>query len=881
MAALHHQPAPGDSLPRSAHELAHRLATIAGQIRAMLIYECDNGSPDVPGPPPGITSHEEADMYAQTLVYGLFAERITGNSPPFERYMPPLPPRLIPLRDECTALLAHPEITTLLRAKNGPPASDEHQTDDVVTHFYETFLAAYNPTLRERRGVYFTPTPVVSYIVQSVDHLLRAHFDMAAGLADEQSIIVDPAMGTATFLHAVVQRIYATHTEQGTAATWHTNAPRSVMPRLFGFEVLLAPYLIAHLKLGLLFAETGCPLQRHDLLHLYRYSGLDGAPGETPLPFTQLLAGGTQQQGLATVPIILGNPPYARTSANQGAWEQQIRAACYPRDHIREQNPKLLLDDYVRFLYAGQWHIEQAGCGILALITNHSYLESPTFRAMRRLLMQTFTHIYLLNLHGNRKKKETTPEGTLDENVFDIQQGVAIGLFVKTPPRMNKQQNSPHLCSADLWGSRASKYAWLKTHDVASTPWDNLTPSPPFFLFVPHRAGGWNNHSHSGGQNWRIADIFPLHSTGIKTHRDHLVFAFDRATLAARLDDLSTPTLQDELLREYYKLSDSATWSLARQRRALGKSTEWTHTLTRCLYRPFDHRILAYHPALIDRPRTEVMQHMLAGSNLGLITVRQVAESTMSHVFVADCLVEGRVLLSNRGTGYIFPLYLFEGNVARTERRPNLAPAFVAALEHRLRLTFIPDGPGNLARTFGPEDVLHYLYAVLHCPAERRAYIESLRVDFPRIPLPRGSTTFAALVAKGAALVDLHLLRLPGSSNGIGGSGGAPLLIDPDAQGVRFSGEGTNLVQSVQYVAPNKQQPGHVMINAARCIEGVEPEIWQMQVGGYHPLRKWLKQRLGHTLSHADVLHALRVIVALRETRRIMGEIEHICSVTQ
>ena len=842
---------------------------------------------------PTITASEFADMYAQTLVYGLFAARVaTPDRPHFTRYDaayaipktnpflqelfhmmagPRLDERIAWLVDDCARLLERTDMSEVLR-----DFGKASQQEDPVVHFYETFLAAYDPRTREMRGVYYTPEPVVSYMVRSVDHLLQTRFGKPLGLADGDTIVLDPATGTATFLHAVVQHIHATLQNMGMADAWNQYVPTKLLPRIHGCELLMAPYTIAHLKLSVLLQQSGYMFGSDERIGIYLTNALsDALVGQHIMPFAQFIA----EEGKAAddvkhekpVMVVLGNPPYAVNSANKGIWERPIREHYYPRDSIKEQNPRLLLDDYVKFLRFGQWRIQQTGKGVLAFITNHGYLDNPTFRGMRHALLQTFDTLYLLNLHGNAKKKETSPDGSKDENVFDIQQGVAIGIFVKDA----EQQFPCRVFYADLWGKRedkqkesSGKYPWLLTHTVKTTDWQELAPQAPFFFFVPHNIDRLPEYE----QGWKITDAFMMHSSGIKTHRDHFVLAYDQSTLEKRIADFRNSAIADTTIQHQYHLHDTSEWKLPKQRQSLQADEHWCEHFTPCLYRPFDMQALYYHPEVIERPRPEIMHHMVQGNNIGVITVRQVAENTFNHVLVTDCIVDCRITLSNKGAGYLFPLYLYPAEddmFAAENRRPNLSDDVIRDITQRLQLTFIPDGAGDLTSTIGPEDILHYFYAVLHSPTYRSRYAELLKIDFPRIPITSDNALFKTLAAYGAMLVDLHLLRLPGSG-GVGGAGGAPALNKPTEQGITQHGVTTGAIEKVRY----HEQQQRVIIGNGRSFAGIEPDTWAMQMGGYQPLQKWLKDRKGRTLSFDDAQHYMRMVIALRETQRLMAEID-------
>lgn len=770
------------------------------------------------------------------------------------------------------------------RRQKPTPPTPALPIHDPLTRAYETTLSQHAPAVREQRGVYATPQPVASYIVRSVHHLIQQHFSRPMGLADEQVGIVDPAMGTGTLLLAAAQHIHATLVAAGQADTWPADAPR-LLRRMAGIEVLREPYEIARQRVQHFLAETGCPdhaTEQVRFLHANALSRND--------PLTALLWGDERDESLPTshVLVLLGNPPYLASSANKGMWETPVRQSYYPNDAIREQNPKLLLDDYVRFIRYGQWHIEQHGQGMLAFVTNHAYLDNPTFRGMRRSLLETFSDIFLLNLHGNIKRGDTAPDGLPDDNVFEIQQGVAIGLFVRRPA----QAGPARVCYADLWGPRATpdghggKYAWLAAHDVTTTDWQVLHPQAPFSLFVPYETDTLPEYE----TGWKVTDLFTTGASGIKTHRDHFVLDVDPAALTARIADFRDLSLDDALVRERYNLHDTRDWKLERKRRVLHQDEQWHTYTTRCLYRPFDWRTLYYHAAVVERGMFRVMRHMLAGPNLALVTVRQVAENTFTHAFVADTLVACRTMLSNKGAGYVFPLYCYadvprslahwQGTAAEmsstsTARTPNLSPGSIAALEAHTGLRFLHDGDGrgDMVQTIGAEDVFHMLYALLHHPTYRQRYASFLKMDFPRLPLPDTPEQVAVLANLGATLVDLHLLRGQGSG-GVGGSGGVAALDNPSHQGITFAGEGDGHIAWVRYIAPQGAQAGRVSLNHTQSFVGIAPNVWGMQVGGYRPLEQWLQSRKGRTLSQDDVQHVLRVAVALREMLRVQQQLE-------
>ncbi len=545
-----------------------------------------------------------------------------------------------------------------------------------------------------------------------------------------------------------------------------------------------------------------------------------------------------------------------------------------------ERNSRPLKDDYVKFIRFGQWRIEQNCEGVLAFITNHSWLDNVVFRGMRQSLLNSFSEIYVLDLHGNSNKKETTPEGTRDENVFDIKQGVSITLFIRHKGHIG----SARVYRYDCWGLRRDKYNWLNTHDVENTYWQEIFPQSPWYFFMPFDYEGWREYE----QGWSVTDIFPLphYSTGIKTHRDHFVFDFDKSALLRRIEEICDLNNSDEEIRSRFRLQDNDDWQLRKSRKILSEVVNRENHIQPCLYRPFDSRSLFYHDTLIDRPRFDVMQHMLSKDeadrfsnarngvketsrqdNLGLVTVRQVAEETFNHAFVSNTIVENRITLSNKGTGYFFPLYRYEYpptsnkpllSIQAPKRTPNLAPALLRNCEANLGLRFVEEASGE-PNNFSPEDVFHYIYAILHSPLYRELNAEYLKIDFPRLPLTTSVPLFRQLAALGGELVAWHLLQHP-QLEGMGG------LITGYPEG------GDNRVEKghPKYDATRQR----VYINKAQYFEGVPPELWEHMVGGYQVLDKWLKDRKGRTLTSDDITHYQRIVRSLHETQRLMREID-------
>ncbi len=769
--------------------------------------------------------------------------------------------------DDIAEVLAVADVNTILRQRAGR---------DPIVHFYEPFLAEYDPKERERRGVYYTPEPVVSYIVRSLHGILKDVFNRPDGFAATSVQVLDPAAGTCTFPAEAAQMAMTEFTEKYGTGGRKGLIRDHILKNFYAFELMMAPYAVGHLKIGFLLEELGHRLGKDERFQLYLTNTLEmeelaqsKLPGIASLAEESHLAGRVKKE--TPILVILGNPPYSGHSANRsdiirliapgqhyqktegsrmlkaGKKGARLRVKTfigrllenyYQADGkpLGEKNPKWLQDDYVKFIRFAQWKIEQAGEGVLGFITNHSYLDNPTFRGMRQSLMQSFEQIYLLDLHGGTFKKERSPDGSEDENVFDIQRGVAIGLFIKKPGLQRKVRHSEH------WGLRDDKYHWLEENDIATTEWNEIRPKSSLYLFVPRAEALLDRYEHYA----KVTDIFPVNSVGIVTSRDKFAIDFDKETLKRRIRMFRDKNLPDELIRQTFDLKDSGEWKMPVKRKAIMADNRWEEKVTQILYRPFDVRWIFYHRDAIDRGRPEVMRHMLAGENVALVSARSNKSSQMDHFLCSQFITETKCGESTTQSCF-FPLYpdtvkkdLFNGKSAPTE--PNLDSSL---------LRTVTEGYG---RKPTPKEVFHYIYAVLYSPTYRTKYAEFLKTDFPRVPFPRDRKLFAELGLLGKRLVDLHLLKSP--------------ALDPPI--ARFQGTGENNVEKQRY----EEKGRRVYINKAQYFEGVEPEVWEYQIGGYQVLDKWLKDRKGRVLNLEDIRHYCRVVTALAKTIKIQQEID-------
>ena len=855
-----------------------------------------------------LTPADFADMQAQTAVYGLFTARCrheTGTGP-FTRqsavfaettpFLQDVFGRIAGANIEKRIAWIVDDLALLLdKADMGAVLADfgsRRAVEDPVVHFYEDFLAAYDPELREMRGVYYTPEPVVSYIVRSIDQMLRDRFGLVGGLAntekvavnasegsDEESprvLILDPAAGTGTFLREVIASIRSTIEGKGLAGAWPDYVQNQLLPRLFGFELLMAPYAMCHLKLALEIAgpEAGFNMPDGERLNVFLTNTLEEAHASAagPLFAHEIARESTSADAVKRdmpVMVVLGNPPYSGHSANKGKW---IRGLLRGKDGLeetgnyfevdggplRERNKKWLNDDYVKFIRFAQWRIERTGEGVLGFVTNHSYLDNPTFRGMRQSLMETFDEIYLLDLHGNSKKKEQAPDGGVDENVFDIQLGVAIGLFVK---RTDDACGPARVFHADLWGEREAgpergKYGWLEANDAASTPWVELTPKSPRYLFIPRD----ETLAEEYEAGWSLPEVFPTNSVGIVTARDKLAIRWTRDKMK-QVTSTFAELSEDDARTRYNLGRDVDDWSVRRGQTDVRSHPDVDTHVTPVLYRPFDKRWTYYtgqSRGFICRPRLEVMRHMLQDTNLGLC-VGRASQVIGSEVWDICYLSKwpSDFNLFRRGGNCLFPLYTYpKEEESGQEREPNLGDEFVEAVGSAIGLEFTPEGSGDLERFFGSEDVFHYIYAVLHSPEYRRRYADFLKSDFPRVPIAGKLALFASLVEHGRQLTSLHLMDSEGND--------LP----------SYPRSGSDRVDGVRYTPPKGDVLGRVFINAAQYFEGVDPETWEFTIGGYRPAEKWLKDRKNRELSYDDIIHYRRICGALAETPRIMACID-------
>jgi predicted helicase len=937
-----------------ANEVHSELTNQLDSFRQMLIHD--------------LQPKQFADLYAQTLAYGMFAARYHDDSlDSFDRdeaarLIPKsnpllrnlfqsiagynIDPRIKTTVDNLADVFRHADVKSILQSYGKATA----QTDPII-HFYETFLAKYDPALRKARGVWYTPQPVVNFIVFAVDEILKTRFNIKDGLADNSKIsieveasdlqsqnsqlkkrngklygakdihkvqILDPATGTGTFLAQVVNHLYQTRF-QHMQGIWPDYVEKDLIPRLNGFELLMASYAMAHLKLDMLFAETGCEhREQNQRLRVFLTNSLEEYHQDTHTLFSQWLSNEAKEANAVKkdtpVMVVMGNPPYSGESANKGKWIMQLmddyKKEPGGREKLKERNAKWINDDYVKFMRFAQHFIEKNGEGVLAFINPHGFLDNPTFRGMRWNLLKTFDEIYTIDLHGNAKKKETCPDGSKDENIFDIEQGVSINIFVKNGSQINKQgaikeADLGQIYHFDLYGKRKDKYAFLENTAFKDVPYQQIPNVAPMYFMVPKDFGLQAEYD----KGVAVPTIFPVNSVGIVTARD--AFTIKETPEEVRQTINRFLELDDETARVEFELGkDVRDWKIQFAKKDIVESGNDDKNIVSITYRPFDSRFTYFtgkSKGFHCMPRGTVMKHMLGDRNIGLCFNRRIEQKRdFADIFIFDELIQHHSL-SIKEVNYLAPLYLYPKD--SSERIPNLNPEEIKAFEKALNLPFIAENPENNfvpsclrdssfprsrvgmhtgangkhdthshagawerelrelenpPTAFTPIDILDFIYAILHSPNYRKTYQEFLKTDFPRVPYP-SPDSFWQLVALGDELRLLHLMQ------------SATL----DTHIISYPQTGDNIIsRKISKTSPGYEASsdsfGKVWINDAQYFENVPAVAWNFYIGGYQPAQKWLKDRKGRKLNIDDIMHYQKIIKALVQTDSLMKQIDDI-----
>ena len=825
-----------------------------------------------------ITPKGFADVYAQTIAYGMFAARLHDPTlPTFSRQeAAELIPKSNPFLRKLFGYIAGPDIDDRIKwivdslveiflacnveeiLKNYGKST---KMEDPIIHFYETFLSEYDPKLRKARGVWYTPAPVVNFIVRAVDDILKTEFDLPQGLADtsktkikvnlqatdkrytdniktaEKEVhkvqILDPATGTGTFLAEVVKHIHKKFA--GQQGIWSNYVETHLLPRLNGFELLMASYAMAHLQMDLLLTETGYKPTKDQRLRVYLTNSLEESHPDTGTLFANWLSSEANEANHikrdSPVMCIIGNPPYSGESANKGEWIMNLmedyKKEPGGKEKLKERNPKWINDDYVKFLRYGQHFIEKNGSGVLAFINPHGFLDNPTFRGMRWNLLKTYDKIYTIDLHGNNKKKETAPDGSQDVNVFDIEQGVSINLFVKTGKKNSNELGK--VFHHDLFGKRELKYDFLIKNSIDTIDYNELPNIAPNYFFVNKNFQAQELYL----SGFKLSEFFPLYTVGIVTSKDSVFVADSKEVILKNITNYFSIQANENLIKKV-------------------------------AYRPLDEKFIYYDAKLLERARERIMKNFHE-DNHGLVFRRQQPQSLDLYIFCSNNMIaDGYIRSDSKGGESVAPLYIYPENgqlslEESTERIPNLNMAIVAEIEKKLGLYFSPERPDYSVQTeetnqFYPIDLLDYIYAVLHSPAYREKYKEFLKIDFPRVPYPEDAETFWKLVELGGQIRQIHLLESPVVENYI----------------TQYPEDGKNIVSKPVY------KDGNVYINDTQYFANVPEVAWNFYIGGYQPAQKWLKDRKERTLEFDDILHYQKIIVALAETDRLMKAVDEV-----
>jgi predicted helicase len=815
---------------------------------------------------PSLEPSDFANLFAQTITYGLFAARSRAKED-FNRELAYkyIPPTIGILKDvfrfiSSTNLPRSMEwivddIAEVLRCSNVKNIMEnfykEGKGRDPIIHFYETFLAEYDPKEREKRGVYYTPEPVVSYITRSIHKLLKEKFNKGDGFADKSVIVLDPAAGTLTFPAYAIDLAISEFKEKYGEGGISSLIKDHILKDFYAFELMMAPYAIGHLKIGLILDNLGYQLSDEERFNLFLTNTLDFSkedPNRFPGVFEQTIAKESLEalnvKEDTPVFVVFGNPPYSSSHSEQSEFVKKTLE--YYSTGLGVENEKrkgVLQDDYIRFIRFAHWKIAKNGVGVIGMITNNSYLDGIIHRAMRKKLMDDFSEIYIFNLHGNSRIKETTPEGGKDENVFDIQQGVSIAIFLKT------DQDSPcKVYYKDIYGLRTNKYDSLNKSVIDQKDFELIKPQPNEYNFA--------KQDYSLKSKWDsltgIDQIFSQFVSGVQTKRDNLVIDFENYNLKNKIRLFQNAVGNDEMLMRSFNLSEKSDLNIISAKKKLENIDIGTKIMTYS-YHPFDNRWVFYDESLVSRTRKPLMDNM-SKKNFGILLMRRTGNKEFNHVFITNGLAD----INFYGfQTYIFPLYiydednnqnhLFENSQNRTSHQ-NFTKEFIDFI-YKDDLTQIL-----------PEDVFYYIYAALYSNVYRKKYQEFLKIDFPKIPFTKNYQLFRKLAGLGQKLSDLHLLKAK----------------EIDKPIVKFKGEGNSRIEKIDYLAMKMDNlvGGSVWINEKQRFDGVNEFLWNYHIGGYQVLNKWLKDRKGRILSAEEIKTYCKIATAIHYTILIQKDID-------
>ncbi|HDZ4232152.1 TPA: DNA methyltransferase [Campylobacter jejuni] len=833
---------------------------------------------------------EFCDSFAQTLTYSLFLAKLNNNTTKeidlnnAKKFIPKSFPLIRSmsgflddsfenlenikwLLEEIINIINHIDITSIIKELNKTSEKDLFDRDilsthkDPYLHFYETFLASYDPKLREVRGVYYTPVPVVNFIINAIDEILKQDFNHKKGLSEalnKDITLLDFATGTGTFLLEAFRK--ALEPINKNSVNYN---PKALIDKFCGFEFLIAPYTIAHLKISQSFKEEfNSPLNDDESLKIaltntlyFKSISKEQNDQNTLFTLIDLTKEFKKAQKIKEeqILIITGNPPYSGASSNKGLYEDEIKIsyglepskanlskeqkeyinlyfqektkqntstfkAIYEKHKLEnEKNPKVMLDDYVKFIRFAQSKIDSQESGIFAFISNNGFLDNPTFRGMRYSLMQSFDKIYILNLHGDTRKKEKAPDGSKDDNVFDIMQGVSINIFIK----QNSKVKNTKIYYHDLYGKRKDKYEFLYENDLNSIKWTLVKNNEPFYLFLPQN----NDLLEEYNKGISVKDIFMLSSVGIASSKDAILISTNNKKLEQQVYNF-----YNEFDKKYIK---------------------------EIAYRPFDMQKIYYDIKKVERPRIDIMEHFLGYENIGLIYDRGTNLKEISNLFISSKVIDKHLVGAN---SYVSPLYLYPTTRSKKflkKENPNFNEENFTSKIENFKESFRAFIDELYKAKFSPEDILGYIYAVLFHKFYREKYFDFLKIDFPKIPFTKDKNTFKNLSKLGLKLINLHLLKNDELDFNVGEA------LFKDIKNKNFK------IQKIKYNKGTKE----LFINESLYFSKVSLEIYEFKIGGYAVLDKYLKSHKEEDIDHN---HFTLIIQTLNETLKIQDEISKI-----
>lgn len=836
------------------------------------------------------------DFYAQTILYGLFIARINDKTPQTfslleaSDLIPNLNPFLKKIFKELALANLHPfvkgiveDLVLLFKVTDMGKVLRNYGKDPLV-HFYEDFLEAYNPKIRDEYGVWYTPVQVVRFIVESVDTILRKTLEIEDGLANNDLTegnmyhkvqILDPAVGTGTFLAVTAEKIFENY--KGQEGLWDDDVVKHIIPRLNGFEYLMAPYTMAHLKLAsALKLETNKSVLP-DRLNVFLTNSLEEEHPEENFDFAKYI---TDESNAASVikretpiMVVMGNPPYNEKSANKGRWimdlmddykqepgQKQIikivgrNKRIVKRNTLKGGNSKGINNDYCKFLRLGQNFVDKLNEGVLAYICANTFLDTRLFRGMRYNLLQEFDDIYVINLHGSSKRSEGTDD-IKDECIFNIMVGVSINIFVKRKDADHTQLATVYY--KDVYGTRKEKLEYLTKHKLEDIDFTILCPTSNFYVFRT-RDEQKKNHYESG---FNIKELFVEGvSQGIKTGLDSIVLYNTCDEIRNFCFDIKEMEDHEIMTKYNIDINDANQKKLVKFReKYIVSNFNPSNSFIQLQYRPFDIKWTVYNRIFMDRPRPEIGKNFVNKANWSLCLGQEgtaLGDSEWSLAYITNIPADTNMI--PRGGIYIFPMFNYYENGMK---KINYAPAIRSQIESRINLCLQEDDETiRKEGCFLAIDLIDYIYAVLNSGEYRETYHDFLQNDFPTIPYPKDADYFFDMAMYGKQLREAHQL----------------VGIDKKDFITQYPiSDGDNIV-TMRKFEETEDGKGRVWINKYRYFDNVPTDAWNLFISGYQPLDKWLKDRIGKELSGDDIRHYQKIVVALRKTIDIKEKIDEI-----